>query len=104
MRKEKKKEKRKTLPVDRRPGGLPDAGLSLPSLYRWWTDGAEPVSPFLFRTRMGRPRKPLPPRAFLPCVADERAPSVSHAFFLLPWPSRRPTLPSIESTEYLGTS
>jgi hypothetical protein len=103
MRKEKEKEK-KTLPVDRRPGGLPDAGLSLPSLYRWWADGAEPVSPFLFRAHVGRPRKPLPPRAFLPCFANEQALSVSRAFFLMPWPSQRPTLPSTESTEYLGTS
>jgi hypothetical protein len=56
------------------------------------------------RVRVGQPSEQPWPRVPLSRVADGWDPAVSRAFFLLPWPSRRPTLPSTESIGNLGTS
>jgi hypothetical protein len=101
----KEKGKRKSLAA---AGGL-EAHFTLACslLFLFPLGRAEPSRRFLSalsRVRVGRPTKLLPPRAFLPYVADERVPSVSRAFFLLPWPSQRPTLPPTKSIENLETS
>jgi hypothetical protein len=77
--KEKKKEK-ETLPVQPAAWKPTRAGLLLPFLA---VGPPELASPFLSRARVGRPRKPLLPRAFLSCFADERTPQVSRSFFLM---------------------